>query len=155
MKRCLNISLLVAGKGRRKPSYFRLTRQCENSRSCGNLKSFILLRLNVNRDHVEHVKPSNLVCLEWRTHNMKLEKRKWNRARFDVLTAVLIKSAVFWDVTPCWVARGGVRSITALYTLNRPWVARKLLGRIVLTEIQDWNDSIKLQRRHPLSFYVL
>jgi len=147
-EKSLKISLLIVGKGRRKPSYFRLTRQYEDSPSCGNLQSFILLRLNVNRGHVEHLKPSNLVCLEWRTHNIKLEKRKWNRARFDVLTAVLVKTAVFWDVTPCWVARWGVRPIAALYTLNRPWVARKWLNRVVLTEMEDWNDTVDIRYRY-------
>ena len=124
MKRFLKISFLIWGKGSIKPSYFRLTRQYEDSQSCGNLKSFVFLQLNVNRDHVEHLKPSNFVCLEWRTLNIKLDKRKWNRARFDVLTAVLIKIAVFWDVTPCWLmktcslAKGGVRSTTAMYAFN-------------------------------------
>jgi hypothetical protein len=151
----MKISLLVVGKGRRKPFYFRLTRQYEDSRSCGNVKSFVFLRQNVNRGHVEHRKPSNLVCLEWSTHNVKLDKRKWNRARFDVLTVVLIKIAVFWDVMPCWLARGGVCFIPALYTFNRPWLARKRLDRVVLTELQDWNDSIKLHRRYPLTLHVL
>ena len=141
MIRSLKISLLIVVKGRRKPSYFRLARQYEDSPSCGNLKLFILLRLNVNRGHVEYLKPSNLVCLEWRTHNIKLDKRKWNRARFDVLTAILIKTAVFWDVTPCWLARGGFRSITALYTLNRPWVARKMIEHRV-------DGVVRLKRQH-------
>lgn len=152
MKRSLKISLLIVGKGRRKPSYFRLTRQYEDSPSCGNLQSFILLRLNVNRGHVEHLKPSNLVCLEWRTHNIKLDKRKWNRARFDVLTAVLIKTAVFWDVTPCWVARGPRCSLyrRALHTESAVSGEEVTRSRRI-----DGDARLKRHRRHPLSLYVL